>query len=47
VPVELGWMAHVYMFAGSDDPKVIWDSDDLGNMTEHMQHPVPDTHARP
>ena len=41
-PVEFGWMAHVYMFAGSDDPRVIWDSDDLGNMDVHMGHPSTD-----
>lgn len=39
VPVEFGWMAHVYLFAGSDDPKVIWDADDLGNVEMHMRHP--------
>lgn len=39
VPVEFGWMAHVYIFAGSDDPKVIWDADDLGNMDMHVRHP--------
>jgi hypothetical protein len=39
VPVELGWMAHVYMFAGSDDPNVIWGADDVGNMDVHMAHP--------
>ena len=43
VPVEFGWMAHVYMFAGSDDPKVIWDADDLGNMDVHMPPPPPNT----
>ena len=31
-PSEAGWMAHVYMFAGSDDPAVIWNEDDAGNM---------------
>jgi hypothetical protein len=39
MPVEQGWMAHVYLFAGSDDPKMIWDADDLGNMDVHMRHP--------
>lgn len=39
MPVEQGWMAHVYLFAGSDDPKMIWDADDLGNMDAHMRHP--------
>lgn len=34
-----GWMAHVYLFTGSDDPKLIWDADDLGNMDPHMRHP--------
>jgi hypothetical protein len=43
VPVEFGWMAHVYMFAGSDDPKVIWDADDLGNVDVHMGHPPTNT----
>jgi hypothetical protein len=33
-----GWMAHVYMFAG-DDPKLIWDPDDVGNMVHHMREP--------
>jgi hypothetical protein len=42
VPVEFGWMAHVYMFAG-DDPKVIWDADDVGNMDMHMRHAAADT----
>lgn len=37
VPVEFGWMAHVYMFA--DDPKAIWDADEIGNVEMHMQHP--------
>ena len=36
--VDFGWMAHVYMFAG-DDPRVIWDTDDAGNMDMHMGHP--------
>jgi hypothetical protein len=37
---ESGWMAHVYMFAG-DDPKLIWDADDVGNMgtMDHMRQP--------
>ena len=39
VDVDFGWMAHVYMFAGSDDPKVIWDTDDVGTMDMHMRHP--------
>jgi hypothetical protein len=39
VPVEGGWMTHVYMFAGSDDPKMIWDADDAGNMGMQMRHP--------
>ena len=39
VPVEFGWMAHVYMFAGSDDPEMIWGADDVGNMDVHMRHP--------
>jgi hypothetical protein len=38
VPVEFGWMAHVYLFAG-DDPKTIWDEDDVGNMD--MRHAAP------
>ena len=38
VPVDFGWMAHVYLFAGSDDPKVIWDTDDAGNMDVRMRH---------
>ena len=42
-PVEFGWMAHVYLFAGSDDPKVIWDADDLGNVDIHMRHAASDT----
>jgi len=37
MPMEFGWMAHVYMFAG-DDPKMIWDADDVGNMDMHMRH---------
>ena len=32
LPTESGRMAHVYMFAGSDDPKAIWDADDGGSM---------------
>ena len=40
--VEFGWMAHVYMFAGSDDPRAIWDADDVGNMDMHMLHPSTD-----
>jgi hypothetical protein len=39
VPVEFGWMAHVYMFAGSDDPKMIWDADDVGNMDMQLRRP--------
>jgi hypothetical protein len=39
VPVEGGWMAHVYLFAGSDDPKIIWDTDDAGTMD--MRHATP------
>jgi len=38
VPVEFGWMAHVYMFAGTDDPRAIWDADEVGNVTMHT-HP--------
>jgi hypothetical protein len=38
LPSEAGWMAHVYMFSGSDDPKAIWDVDDVGNMETHMPH---------
>jgi hypothetical protein len=30
IPRIFGWMAHVYLFAGSDDPSVIW-----GGMHEH------------
>lgn len=35
-----GWMTHVYMFAG-DDPKLIWDTDDAGNMgnMDHTREP--------
>jgi len=40
VPSEAGWMAHVYMFAGGDDPKAIWDADDVGNMGMLMPHPA-------
>jgi hypothetical protein len=36
---EPGWMTHVYMFSGSDDPHVIWDQDDVGNMDHHMRMP--------
>lgn len=43
VPVDFGWMVHVYMFAGTEDPKVIWDSDELGNSDGHMQHQAPGT----
>ena len=39
VPRLFGWMAHVYLFAGSDDPKVIWGGDDHGSMDVHMHHP--------
>lgn len=44
---DSGWMAHVYMFAG-DDPKLIWDTDDAGNMDHHMRQPTqnPDTPPR-
>jgi hypothetical protein len=42
VPTEAGWMAHVYLFAGSDDPKAIWDADDVGNMGMQMPHPPTD-----
>jgi hypothetical protein len=42
VPTEAGWMAHVYLFAGSDDPKAIWDADDAGNMGMQMSHPPTD-----
>lgn len=40
VPGEAGWMTHVYMFAG-DDPKLIWDADDVGSMgnMKHMREP--------
>jgi hypothetical protein len=37
-----GWMTHVYMFADSDDPKVIWDSDDIGSMNGPVRHPPMD-----
>lgn len=40
VDVEGGWMTHVYMFADSDDPKVIWGSDDVGSMNGPMRHPA-------
>ena len=40
VPSDAGWMAHVYMFAGDGDPKVIWDTDDAGNMDTHAGHPA-------
>jgi hypothetical protein len=33
-----GWMTHVYLFADSDDPKVIWDSDDIGTMNGPIRH---------
>ena len=46
MPVEFGWMAHVYMFAESDDPQVIWGTDDAGNMNMQMGHP-PTTHGTP
>jgi len=39
VPVEFGWAAHVYLFAGSDDPRMIWGADDAGNMDVHTGHP--------
>jgi hypothetical protein len=39
VSLEGGWMAHVYMFAGSNDPKAIWDADDVGSMGMRMTHP--------
>jgi hypothetical protein len=39
VQVEGGWMTHVYMFA-SDDPKLIWDTDDVGTMDPHMRMPA-------
>src|SRR5262249_24615421 len=35
---EPGWMTHVYLFAGSDDPKMIWGMDNVGNM-DHMRAP--------
>ena len=38
VPSDAGWMAHIYMFAGDGDPKVIWDTDDAGNMNAHAGH---------
>lgn len=42
VRTEGGWMAHVYMFAGGDDPKAIWDADDVGSMGMQMPHrPTP------
>lgn len=44
VPLDgSGWMTHVYLFAGSDDPKVIWDLDDMGNSEEHTRHPQTDS----
>jgi hypothetical protein len=40
VASEAGWMAHVYMFPGSNDPKAIWDADDVGSsMGMQMTHP--------
>lgn len=39
---EAGWMAHVYMFAGGNDPKAIWDADDVGSMGMRMTHPPAD-----
>jgi hypothetical protein len=40
VASDAGWMAHVYMFAGSNDPKAIWDADDVGSsMGMQMTHP--------
>jgi hypothetical protein len=44
VPVEFGWMAHVYLFADRDDPTAIWDADDVGNMDAHMRHATPNDH---
>jgi hypothetical protein len=38
--MERGWMAHVNMFAGSDDPKVIWDADNQSAMAGHTGHPA-------
>jgi hypothetical protein len=38
-PVDFGWMAHVYMFLGTDDPRAIWDADEVGNVAMHMSHP--------
>lgn len=40
-PVDFGWMTHVYMFAGTDDPDVIWDTDDVGNIDMHGMHGMP------
>jgi hypothetical protein len=37
---EPGWMTHVYMFAG-DDPHLIRDMDDVGNM-DHRREPPPE-----
>jgi hypothetical protein len=42
VSEEGGWMAHVYMFAESKDPKAIWDADDVGGMGMQMTHPPAD-----
>jgi hypothetical protein len=42
VSSEAGWMAHVYMFVGSNDPKAIWDADDVGSMGLRMTHPPAD-----
>jgi hypothetical protein len=42
VSSEGGWMAHVYMFAGGNDPKAIWDADDVGSMGMRMTHPPAD-----
>jgi hypothetical protein len=42
VSSEAGWMAHVYMFPGSNDAKAIWDADDIGSMGMRMTHPPAD-----
>ena len=42
---DAGWMTHVYMFAG-DDPNLIWDADDVGNMGNMDHMPKPPTEQR-
>jgi hypothetical protein len=39
VPRVFGWMAHVYLFADTDDPKVIW-GEEHSSMNVHV-HPKP------